>query len=31
MEKNFLVGTPQRGSADEFIHTVRAGMNWPFH
>jgi outer membrane immunogenic protein len=30
-QKNFLVGTPQKGSADEFIHTVRAGVNWLFH
>jgi len=30
-EKNFLAGTNQKGSADEHIHTVRAGVNWLFH
>jgi outer membrane immunogenic protein len=29
--KLFLSGTPQNSSADERIHTVKAGVNWLFH
>jgi outer membrane immunogenic protein len=29
--KIFLSGTPQKGFADERMHTVRAGVSWLFH
>jgi outer membrane immunogenic protein len=30
-DKNFLVGTTQKGSADAYIQTVRVGANWLLH
>ena len=30
-DKNFLVGTTQRGAADAYIHTLRVGAYWLLH